>query len=106
MGLKMNTGAVKSQLSDMNRNLDTMGTRANLLQSRISVFTETQALLVAATYDSIREYCASVHLPLLRGLICYAANENYSRQIDSWLDADYVDADRRIWRPLSAAGIG
>lgn len=98
MGLKMNTGAVKSQLSDMNRNLDTMVTRANLLQSRISMFTETQALLVAATYDSIREYYASVHLPLLRGLICYAeelkeANENYSRQIDSWLDADYVDED-------------
>ena len=98
MGLKMNTGAVKSQLSDMNRNLDTMVTRANVLQSRISMFTETQALLTAATYDSIREYYASVHLPLLRGLICYAeelkeANEDYSRQIDSWLDADYVDED-------------
>ena len=98
MGLKMNTGAVKIQLSDMNRNLDTMVTRANLLQSRIRMFTETQALLVAATYDSIREYYASVHLPLLRGLICYAeelkeVNENYNRQIDSWLDADYVDED-------------
>ena len=98
MGLKMNTVAVKIQLSDMNRNLDTMVTRANLLQSRICMFTETQALLVAATYDSIREYYASVHLPLLRGLICYAeelkeVNENYNRQIDSWLDADYVDED-------------
>ena len=98
MGLKMNTGAVKSQLSDMNRNLDTMVTHANVLQSRISMFTETQALLAAATYDSIREYYASVHMPLLQGLICYAeelkeANENYSSQIDSWLDADYVDED-------------
>ena len=36
MGLKMNTGVVKSQLSDMNRNLDTMVSRANLLQSRVS----------------------------------------------------------------------
>lgn len=62
------------------------------------MFTETQALLAAATYDSIREYYASVHLPLRRGLICYAeelkeANENYSSQIDSWLDADYGDED-------------
>lgn len=98
MGLKMNTGTVKSQLSEMNQNLDTMVTRTNLLQAKISMFTETQALLVADAYDSIREYYASVHLPLLRGLICYAeelkeANENYSRQIDSWLDADYVDED-------------
>ena len=53
MGLKMNAGAVKSQLSEMNGNLDTVVTRANLLENRIRSFTERQALLVAAAYDSM-----------------------------------------------------
>lgn len=36
MGLKINTDAVKSQLSDMNQNLDTMASRDNLLQMPLS----------------------------------------------------------------------
>ncbi len=99
MGLKMSTGSVKSQLVSMNKNLQNMIGRAELLQNRISSFTSTQGLLIAASYDSIREYYSSVHLPLVRGFICYAeglceANNNYMRQIDTYLSGiGEVDQD-------------
>jgi len=69
------------------------------LQGSVSAFTETMQQLQGESYDSIRNYYSSTHLPALRGLICHveelkAANDKYASQIDTYLGGiSYVDED-------------
>jgi len=69
------------------------------LQGSVSAFTETTQQLQGESYDSIRNYYSSTHLPALRGLICHveelkAANDKYASQIDTYLGGiSYVDED-------------
>lgn len=98
MGLVMDTGSVKSQLADMNNNLENMVTKAGNLWSRINGFIDESGLN-SDSYNNMKEYCASVHIPLLKGFISYAetlisSNERYSAQIDTYLSGvGYVDED-------------
>ena len=99
MGLFMDTGSVKSQLNQMNIRLAEVISQAMRLQGSISAFTETTQQLQGESYDSIRNYYSSTHLPALRGLICHveelkAANDKYASQIDTYLGGiSYVDED-------------
>ena len=99
MGLFMDTGSVKSQLNQMNIRLAEVISQAMRLQGSVSAFTETTQQLQGESYDSIRNYYSSTHLPVLRGLICHveelkAANDKYASQIDTYLGGiSYVDED-------------
>ena len=99
MGLFMDTGSVKSQLNQMNIHLAEVINQAMRLQGSVSAFTETTQQLQGESYDSIRNYYSSTHLPALRGLICHveelkAANDKYASQIDTYLGGiSYVDED-------------
>ena len=99
MGLFMDTGSVRSQLTQMNNHLDKVISQAELLQGSVSAFTETTKQLVGVSYDSMRNYYSSTHLPAIRGLICHveelkAANDKYSTLIDTYLSGiGYVYED-------------
>ena len=98
MGLLMNTKSVKNQLKQMSRNLEEMILNAQLMIRKIDAFIDTPELL-AQSYGNLKGYYNSVHIPVLRGLICCAEdlaaeNEAYSALIDTYLaDAANVDED-------------
>jgi hypothetical protein len=98
VGLLMNTKSVKNQLKQMSRNLEEMILNAQLMIRKIDAFIDTPELL-AQSYGNLKGYYNSVHIPVLRGLICCAEdlaaeNEAYSALIDTYLaDAANVDED-------------
>ena len=98
MGLLMKTKSVKNQLKQMSRNLEEMILNAQLMIRKIDAFIDTPELL-AQSYGNLKGYYNSVHIPVLRGLICCAEdlaaeNEAYSALIDTYLaDAANVDED-------------
>lgn len=98
MGLLMDTESVKSQISEMNRNLEQMISNAQQMENKVEAFVETSEL-AADSYGNLKQYYSSVHLPVIRGFICYgealcSANENYAAQIDSYLaGVGYVDEE-------------
>jgi len=57
------------------------------LKHSVDVFTDTELQLHGESYDSIRNYYSSTHLPAIRGLVCHlenlkSANNQYTAQID------------------------
>lgn len=98
MGLYLDTGSVKSQLREMNSNLDETRLNAHILLRKIENFID-MPLLQAESYGNLKEYYGSFHIPVIRGLICcaenlMAENEVYSSLIDLYFsDVSYVDED-------------
>jgi len=87
MGFYMYTDSVKSQLTQMNGNLEQAISEVLQLKHSVDVFTDTELQLHGESYDSIRNYYSSTHLPAIRGLVCHlenlkSANNQYTAQID------------------------
>lgn len=101
MGLYMDTNSVKNQLKEMNQNLEEAILNAQILMGKIDGFIDAP-LLMAESYGNLKEYYGSFHIPVIRGLICYAenlvaANELYSSLIEMcFSDVGYVDEDGLI----------
>lgn len=99
MGLVMNTGSVISQLDMMNNNLEETSSNIEQALNAISEFEGTKDILDAESYDNIRKYYLSLHIPLLHGLAMYVdsmiqENNFYKDRIAGVLAGiGYIDED-------------
>lgn len=97
MGLVVSPGAVNAQLHSMNANLSKLMEYADTLQTNILKFTENNQLQ-SESYDSAKEYYAEMHLPVIRGMICFAeamisTNQQYSSLMDGYIGGAYTSED-------------
>lgn len=99
MGLVMDTGSVKSQLEEMNSQLDVVEENAFNFTLAIFDFKATAFWLQAEAYDQLREVYSEIHMPILKGIIAYSnalrvQNNTYRNYIDNFLSGiGYVDED-------------
>lgn len=99
MGLVMSPGLVMGQLDIMNDGLNCSAQRIRKLLSYIAELEETGDILKGESYDSIRDYYQTMHIPVLRGflmLIEDTIQESYQYKlcIGNYLSGlDYVDED-------------
>ncbi len=99
MGLMMEPGSVISQLNEMNSQLGNVVSNAERALCIVGELEETNDSLTGKSYDSIRNYYQTVHIPILQGLILYGEalmenNNTYSGYIGGYLAGiGYVDED-------------
>lgn len=99
MGLMMQTGSVMSQLDHMNQRLAQMVRDAEQALNKVEALEETDDCLVGKSYDGLRSYFHTVHIPILQGLILYGEafiqdNNSYMGCINGYLaGVGYVDED-------------
>lgn len=99
MGLVMSPGSVVAQLNQMNQNLqEGIGNAAHALGT-VTALQNTESVLIGESYDSVRAYYSTLHVPLLQGMILFAQmliqeNNNYKSCIQSHLAGiGYIDED-------------
>lgn len=99
MGLVMSPGQITGQLDAMNDSLNASAQKIRKLLSCMAELEETGDVLKGESYDSIRDYYQTMHIPVLRGflmLIEDTIQESYQYKmcIGSHLSGlGYVDED-------------
>jgi len=99
MGLMMEPGTVISQLNEMNSQLGNVVSNAEKALCIVGELEETNDSLIGKSYDSIRNYYQTVHIPILQGIILYGEalmgdNNTYAGYISGYLAGiGYVDED-------------
>lgn len=99
MGLVMSPGQITGQLDTMNDSLNASAQKIRKLLSCVAELEETGDILKGESYDSIRDYYQTMHIPVLRGflmLIEDTIQESYQYKmcIGSHLSGlGYVDED-------------
>lgn len=99
MGLVMSPGLVMGQLDIMNDGLNCSAQRIRKLLSCMAELEETGDVLKGESYDSIRDYYQTMHIPVLRGflmLIEDTIQESYQYKLcigNHLSGLDYVDED-------------
>ena len=99
MGLVMEPGSVVTQLDQMNQRLGEIVNDAEETLRIVSMLEETEDSLVGKSYDSIREYYNTIHIPILQTVILYGEaiiqdNNSYQGCINGYLAGiGYIDED-------------
>lgn len=99
MGLEMSQGSVLAQLEGMNNQLQMDIDRAERALHTVGELETTRADLEGKSYDSIREYFATIHISILQAFILYEEaiiknNDTYKGYINTYLTGmGYVDED-------------
>ncbi len=99
MGLVMEQGSVLLQIDQMNKRLGEIVNQAELALYAEGELQNSADSLIGESYDSIREYFQTVHVPILQGIILYAEalmgeNSSYRGCITGYLSGmNYVDED-------------
>lgn len=99
MGLVMSPGSVVAQLNQMNKNLQEGIGNAALALGDVTALQNTESVLTGESYDSVRAYYSTLHVPLLQGMILFAQmliqeNNSYKSCIQSHLAGiGYIDED-------------
>lgn len=99
MGLMMEPGSVISQLNKMNGQLGNVISHAEQALCVVVELEETSESLIGKSYDSIRDYYHTVHIPILQGIILYGEaliqdNNSYGGYISGFLAGiGYIDED-------------
>lgn len=99
MGLVMSPGTVVSQLDSMNENLQQAVSNAKIMLININNFRNTEDNLKGKSYDNIRDYYGTWHVPILNMMIQYTEtmiqeNNAYKGCISSYLSGiGFVDED-------------
>ena len=99
MGLVMSPGQAAGQLDIMNEGLNSSAQRIRKLLSCMAELEETKDILKGESYDSIRDYYQTMHIPVLRGflmLIEDTIQESYQYKVcigNHLSGLGYVDED-------------
>ncbi len=99
MGLMMEPGAVVLQLDQMNRRLTEIVCDAEQALNKVEALEETDDCLAGKSYDRLRTYFYTLHIPILQGTILYGEalmqeNSRYGGCINSYLAGiGYIDED-------------
>lgn len=99
MGLEINKANVLGQLAHMNQNLSNSAINVSMLKKAIGGYMVTYTLK-AQSYDALRNYFSSYHIPVLNGMLCYldemlAANRDYESKMSSDLTkSNHYDEDK------------
>ena len=99
MGLMMEPGAVVLQLDQMNRRLTEIVCDAEQALNKVETLEETDDCLAGKSYDRLRTYFYTLHIPILQGTILYGEalmqeNSRYGGCINSYLAGiGYIDED-------------
>ena len=101
MGVKMNTGRVKTQLSQMNTQLMGVQAKACNLKIQFSAFCEEDKLTIVA-YQSQKDYIQNMQSPTADGIggFCTAmikANNQYSEAVSQYFP-EGMEIDEDKWR--------
>ena len=107
MGIEISPQAIKVQLKKEDTNLREMIGNAYTLQERIQRFIDNQNLQ-GETYDSVKTYYNEVHLPVIRGFICYAeekinGNATYRGYVGSYWGEEFQVSEDKLVESLNKA---